>query len=215
MRANTRCCSVHQGEEDELKRNEKIQRASFEIKSHLVSTPDSNGSTVSAKAAAAASKSSTSPANSKLWALQQQLLATAAPTKGDSASDYSCQPLGSAPATANGTASTHKTSIQQDLQQQQQQQLDEQQQGVQSGARQQQQQQAPDSQQQQQLVSSQLTLTPQEVLQELLGDLFIDGSRLEMGEPLSCTVLRGAGRRFMSAEDTAPVRVLSAAAAWT
>ncbi|KAF6253037.1 kinase-like domain-containing protein [Scenedesmus sp. NREL 46B-D3] len=191
------------GEEDELKRNEKIQRASFEIKSQLATTPDNNsGSLLGAApgdAAAAGSPAATgpaSPATAKLWALQQQLLATAAPTKGDSAFDYSCQPTKAAAAAAaaapagQDVTDTSTTQQQQQPPHQQEQQTHRQQQAA---AQQDQQQpacrrQKQQQQQQQQAVFppvlSQLTLTPQEVLQELLGDLFIHESRLDMGELL-------------------------------
>ncbi|WIA29400.1 hypothetical protein OEZ86_011904 [Tetradesmus obliquus] len=177
------------GEEDELKRDEKIKRASLDIKSNLTTNSNSGpvpatAATANAAAPAAAAQSASSPASAKLWALQQHLLATAAPIKGDSASDYSHQPPAAAPAgDANAPAAEQTgTNTAHPQQEQQHQQPVEQPNTVQQADVSQQQQQ----QQQQALaaVPSQFTLTPQEVLQELLGDLFIHENRLQMGELL-------------------------------
>jgi hypothetical protein len=140
--------STQQTTEDEQSRDEKIKRASFEIKTAHVSSPIGSRKLPRLSPAATAATAAV-PAGS-------------APQLGDSATDF-----------------RHQGFIGDQQEQQQQQQGD-------TGAAQQQGDVAPqlDAQQQQQLV-----LSPQEVLQELLGDMYIDQSRLTMGEATT-TALR-------------------------
>lgn len=130
--------------EDEQSRDEKIKRASLEIKTaHATASPPSSRKMpcLAVKAAAAANGNGCSPG------LHQPAISTASTV------------------------------------------LDATEQQAEQGGQQQQQQQQPARQepgvspvQQYDGDVEQLVLTPQEVLQELLGDMYIDQSRLTMGE---------------------------------
>lgn len=164
VQAHCRSLSAHcmQSEEDESKRNEKIKRASFEIKTHLAGSPSAVKISQYNGTSSQISQQQQEQRTYQDSSLYQTTVHPASQGSGRLSTDTPAlrQP-GRVAFAPSGSPHCSESNESDELQQ-------------------------PAQKQQQEVgvAGEQLVLSPQEVLQELLGDLFIHQERLIMGKPL-------------------------------